>query len=122
MNVLSRMILFGSMPFLRPRLKRAQRNGLETLLDYRRLAYLAAAVKATNRLSGDCIEFGCFRGGSAAIIRQYLDSRKMLYVLDSFEGLPDVSEHDNYHSKGDFAETSYQRVVDGLNNIGRISE
>jgi len=106
------------MPLLRPRLKRAQKNGLETLLDYGRLAYLAAAVKATNHLPGDCIEFGSFRGGSAAVIRQYLNSEKVLYVLDSFEGLPEPSEYDNYHSKGDFSETSYRIVAEGLNSIG----
>jgi O-methyltransferase len=118
MNLLQRLILFQGIPTLRNSLKVAHRAGLKTLLDYRRLAYLVAAVKFSASLSGNVIEFGSFRGGSAAVMLQHLSKDKVLHVLDSFEGMPEVHEFDNFHQKGDFSETSVQRVDAGLRTIG----
>src|SRR5829696_4143343 len=78
-------------PSLRNQLHNSLSAGLSTLLDYQRLSFLLAAVKATKALPGDIIEFGTFQGGSAGVILQSLDSSKTLHVCDSFEGTPLVS-------------------------------
>jgi O-methyltransferase len=105
-------------PRLRGQLHRARGAGLETLLDYPRLAILVAALRATADIPGDVFEFGTFRGGSAGVISQNLPHGKRLHVCDSFEGMPDVSPEDNFHQAGDFSDTGVGRVSAGLARLG----
>lgn len=109
--------ILASIPSLRPNLKRVQSEGLETLLDYRRLGMLVAALRYSASIKGDVIEFGSFRGGSAGLMLQYLPSDKRIHVCDSFEGMPDVVEEDNFHRKGDFSDTTAERVERGLRSL-----
>ncbi|MBX3295950.1 MAG: class I SAM-dependent methyltransferase [Acidobacteria bacterium] len=106
-------------PKLRSKLHKSIDAGLETLLDYRRLAMLCSAIRATRDIKGDAIEFGTFRGGSAGVILQNLSKEKFLHICDSFAGMPEVASQDNYHQKGDFAETDEERVFRGLSNLGK---
>ncbi len=109
-------------PKLRSDLHSGLAVGLETLLDYRRLAMLCSAVRATRTIKGDVIEFGTFRGGSAGVILQNLAKDKVLHVFDSFAGMPEVAPQDNFHKKGDFAGTDEKRVFDGLSALGENFE
>lgn len=111
-----------SFPDLKGNLHRSRDAGLRTLLDYQRLAMLTAAVRLTKELPGDVIEFGTFQGGSAGILLQNLGSEKTLHVCDSFEGMPDVAPEDNFHRKGDFADTGSGRVRNGLSKLGENFE
>lgn len=115
-------ITFVGSPSLRKKVRLANQAGLATLLDYQRLAMLLAAVRHSARLDGDIIEFGTFQGGSAGVILQEISASKTLHVCDSFEGMPDVSSHDNFHKKGDFHDTSARAVHDGLLELGRNFE
>jgi O-methyltransferase len=108
-----------SNPKLFKLLHRAMEAGLETLLDYQRLAMLSAALQITKDIQGDVIEFGSFRGGSAGVVLQQLPTNKTLHVCDSFEGMPNVSEKDNFHREGDFADTGFNRVKEGLSKLGQ---
>jgi O-methyltransferase len=48
-----------------------------------------------NNISGDVVEFGCYVGESSKFLMKTLEvskSNKQLFVYDSFEGLPDLSE------------------------------
>jgi O-methyltransferase len=48
-------------------------------------------------IPGDIVEFGCFVGESSKYIRMLLDnklSQKKIYVYDSFEGLPELSNYE----------------------------
>lgn len=110
--------VFASIPSLPRKLHQAQNSGLHTLLDYQRLAMLVAAVRKTADLQGDVIEFGTFRGGSAGVLLQEMRPDKTLHVCDSFQGMPDVSVQDNFHKKGDFAETNDATVRAGLEDLG----
>lgn len=106
-------------PDLRRMVHRARAAGLETLLDYQRLAMLAAAVRRGRELEGDMIECGSYRGGSAALIGMLLEGTgKTLHVCDSFEGLPAPTARDNFHREGDFNDTSAERVRRGLESLG----
>jgi len=96
----------------------ARQVGLETLLDYQRLAMLAAAVRCTRHLEADAIEFGSYRGGSAAVVALALDGTRILHICDSFLGLPAITWQDNFHRAGDFANTSEAQVSQGLEVLG----
>lgn len=108
-----------SLPSLRSQLHKCLEAGLESLLDYQRLAMIATAVKSTNFIEGDAIEFGTFRGGTAGIILQNLKQDKILHVCDSFQGMPQVSPEDNFHKPGDFSGTQEERVFRGLSQLGK---
>ena len=113
----------ASYPQLRQMVQRARAAGLETLLDYQRLALLAAAARRCRALEGDAIECGSYRGGGAALIGQMLEGTgKTVHVCDSFEGLPAPGEQDNFHHEGDFNDTSAARVRDGLKALGVRAE
>jgi O-methyltransferase len=62
---------------------------LYTALSTDRLENLVKYVKQTNLLNGAVAEFGVFEGGSLDIIAQNVISSKIIYGLDSFEGLPE---------------------------------
>jgi O-methyltransferase len=115
MGKLRNMAALAGSPRLGMMLRRAREAGLETLLCYRRLALLTAAAEHARDLTGDVIEFGTYRGGSAGVLAQVLNgSGKVLHVCDSFEGLPAPSAQDNFHQRGDFQDTSEAVVRRGL--------
>jgi len=112
------LVLLGN-PKLRELVLKSRRAGLETLLDYPRLAILAATVRATRHLPDDVIECGTYRGGSAGLIGQCIaDSGRTLHVCDTFRGLPPPGEKDNFHRQGDFSDTSSRDVASGLAALG----
>ncbi len=76
---------------------------------------IARCLRSTNDLEGCVAEFGVFQGESARIILQNTD--KHVYLLDTFEGIPHVNEHDNHHKVGDFSNTDVQHVVNQLSPI-----
>ena len=61
-------------------------------------------------------EVGAFNGGNALLASQYLlhGEQPPFYVIDSFEGFPELSKHDPAAKKaGDYAiEKSYESIVD----------
>lgn len=61
---------------------------------------------------GDVLEAGVFQGGTAKLLRTRLGdaAAKQLYLFDSFEGMKAVSETQDRHAKGDFADTSVESV------------
>jgi O-methyltransferase len=66
---------------------------------------------------GEVAEFGVWRGGTALLLRDHLSSQapdRTLHLFDSFAGLPEANpSKDNYHRKGDLADTS-EAAVHGL--------
>ena len=54
-------------------------------------------VKKTLMVEGDIVEFGCYRGDTSVLIEQLLErenSKKTLWLYDSFEGLPPKTSED----------------------------
>jgi O-methyltransferase len=99
--------------------RRAHAVGLDTLLDYQRLALLSAAALDSASREGETIEFGSYRGGSAAIIAtRLLGTPKTLHIVDSFQGLPAPSKEDNFHAAGDFNDTNADKVRSALAALG----
>jgi len=66
----------------------------ETMIGYKRLSNIEYCLKDIiyNKLEGDVVETGVWRGGACilmkAILRHYNVEDKLVWVVDSFEGLP----------------------------------
>jgi O-methyltransferase len=62
-------------------------------------------------LKGAAAEIGVWRGGTAQLISSVL-YHKMIYLFDTFEGLPAVSPDfdKNFHCEGEFGDTCYEDV------------
>ncbi|MER3632426.1 MAG: hypothetical protein C4325_09890 [Blastocatellia bacterium] len=93
------LAVFCALPKLRTQLHRARKLGLETLLEYPRLAMLLTALDLASALDGDVIEFGPYNGGSADLMLQNLPINKTSHLFDSFCGMPEVAEIDNFHKR-----------------------
>lgn len=74
---------------------------LESVKDYtlcresklRSLVSLSKEV-AKKQLEGDFVECGVYKGGSAALVGHFLPATANLWLYDSFEGMPQVSDKD----------------------------
>ncbi len=94
-------------------------------LGYNEAYQIHRAVQAVHKIPGDMAEVGVYEGGSARIILE-AEPEKTLHLLDTFEGLPEVSEEDSkqfargqYHAplqvvKRNLAEFSNVRFHKGL--------
>ena len=65
--------------------------------------------------SGNVIEFGSYKGGSAlfmgSAINVFLPGGR-LYALDTYTGMPDVDKDIDAHSIGDFADVDLGELSD----------
>jgi len=91
-----------------------------TLLGNLRQEKLKIYVNLANYLNGNICEVGVYKGGSAEIIAKNKNEDKKLYLFDTFEGMPSVSEKDNHHKKTDFNDTSYEKVKDSLSSFKNV--
>src|SRR3989338_3374131 len=71
------------------------------------------------RLNGDCAEFGCYRGYSAAFLAETMEvlniKDKKILLFDTWEGMPSSDKRvDNYYKKGDFHDTSLDAIKKAL--------
>lgn len=87
-----------------------------TLLGYDRLYVFWQAIRNVAGVHGAAAEIGSFRGGSAYFIASALlevtGGEVPLHVFDTFAGHPEqaISEHDTFHTAGQFSATSYDDV------------
>ena len=83
-----------------------------SLVSAERCYILASLARYAARLGGGFAECGVYRGGTALLLCRVLkNSRKTLYLFDSFQGLPQENgEHDNKYVKGTFAAESVESV------------
>src|SRR3989338_2339911 len=60
---------------------------------------LMMAVRCTKKIPGDIAEVGTYRGGSSKLIAiaRGNESSKHLYLFDTFEGLPPLTDIDRTH-------------------------
>lgn len=76
---------------------------------------LLLAMQAQTRASrGAMVELGVFRGGNAlaaCLANMLLGDTRPYYLIDSFEGFPQLSVHDPAASATMFRNTSYEEIV-----------
>ncbi len=87
--------------------------------------YLLIRFYLPKLLSGDIIEFGSYRGGSAlfmAAAAKIFLPQSTVYALDTFEGMPSVDANADIHRAGDFRDTSYDDLirVRNQNNLSNL--
>jgi O-methyltransferase len=115
--------------------RKMRRNNKKILSASNYMEHLAMAtkiLKIPKSVQGDIVECGCYKGGSTANLSlvSALSNRK-LQVFDSFEGLPEPSEHDKEHlavnlqqrhiySKGTFC-GNLDEVKKNITKYGSIS-
>jgi len=73
----------------------------------------------TSHLEGDLSEIGVYKGGSALAMAHHFPDLN-LYCFDTFEGMPQTTEFDNCHKKGDFASTSFEKVKSLFKNYPNV--
>jgi O-methyltransferase len=96
-------------------------NNLHSCLDYIR----------TNKIEGDLIETGVWRGGACIFMKYYNDLYKMnkkIFVADSFQGLPepDLQKYpqdiNDTHHQIDYLKVSLEEVKNNFNLYGVLDE
>ena len=93
---------------------------MRTLLNTKKLERLILYTHLSNHICGSIVEVGVYKGGSAEAIAKTKINDKKLFLFDTFEGMPQECEHDNYHKKGDFSDTSLESVVQGLGRFKNV--
>lgn len=79
---------------------------LPTLISTDRLCNIIRYSEMVKELEGDCAIAGVFKGGCVEVIAKF-NPHKTVWAFDSFEGMPESSDKDPYHKKGDFSEVEY---------------
>lgn len=78
--------------------------------------YLWLLAKQCLSVEGDFWECGVFAGGSAKFLSLVMNGAdKTLHLFDSWEGLPELSDKDHIHFKGEFSNCSLEEVKKTVN-------
>lgn len=86
---------------------------LPTLLDTTRICNLIKyATRANETMDSNSVfcEFGSYKGGSGEIIAKACPNRS-LFLIDSYQGLPDPVEGKDFHHAHEFADVDYLGTV-----------
>lgn len=104
-------------------------EGAETMLGTRQLDNMQACIADVieNRIPGDILEAGVWRGGMTILMRAALkahgDSDRLVWVVDSFEGLPDTeSREDSFGWKGGDMAVSLEQVRQNFARYGLLDD
>ena len=108
-------------------------NGM-TMMGWARLTNLEQCVRdvLVSGIPGDMIETGVWRGGAGilmrALLRDHRDDRRLVWLADSFEGLPlpdgerfPADRHDRHHRFGYLA-VSQDEVETNLRRYGLLDD
>jgi len=87
---------------------------MNTLVDRFRLGQL---YKYCSKTTGEIWECGVYKGGTANALSIF---GRTLRLFDTFEGMPETCEHDNFHKRGDFKVTEIPKIKDAIFYIGKI--
>ena len=81
---------------------------------------LYSSVKSTSHLRGNIAEVGVYKGGTAKLISE-VKGTKNLYLCDTFEGLPETKDKDQFVQKGWLHDTSVESVKEYLKSYENIN-
>lgn len=85
-------------------------NKIQSLLSNDRIANLIKYSNHCKDLGGYIFEAGVYAGGSLEILAMYNPGVNILAV-DSFEGLPKVTDGKDFHREGDFNEVNFYSIA-----------
>ena len=69
--------------------------------------FIKEMISGLNGIRCSVAEVGVYKGGTAKIILETMDKKDPLFLFDTFEGIPNESEYDNEHVRGDFFDSPY---------------
>ena len=90
-----------------------------TIVDRNRLESLCQKIQSVSDKAGSLCEVGVYKGGTARLICR--SNSGPVNLIDTFEGLPQTSEKDNHHKKGDFGNTSIEHVKSVLHDCSNYT-
>ncbi len=83
----------------------------QSLMNPLKLYQLYEFARSALSVPGEMAEIGVYKGGSAKMLNFLIqDTQKSLHLFDTFEGMPETDPEKDLHQKGDFADTSLDRV------------
>ena len=91
-----------------------------TLLDPARCFMLYQLAKHTSALAGDVAEIGVYKGGTAKLLVEILNTKKVIHLFDTFEGMPSINTKEDIHKKGDFYDTSVESVKQFIGDCSNV--
>jgi O-methyltransferase len=88
-------------------------------INIEKLPFMYDLINQRTQLEGDVAEVGVFRGGVGILLGDMLPN-KNIYLFDTFEGIPEVCEKDNFHIVKDFDDVDYEEVKETLSEWSNI--
>ena len=95
-----------------------------TIVDIYRCYELWKLVLNTEKIEGDVLEVGVWRGGTAALISGAMlasskaaKQQSILYLADTFEGVVKASDKDTIYKGGEHSDTSESVVIQLLTDV-----
>jgi hypothetical protein len=83
----------------------------ETIVYNRNINFIKNKINEFGEENVNIAEVGVYKGGSAKIILDTMNKNSKLYLFDTFEGIPNKSDCDNFFNLGDLCDTSYESVL-----------
>lgn len=86
------------------------RNGADVARLF--LLYLNACQIRDDKIAGDLVELGVYKGNSAKVLREIMDADRTLYLFDTFSGFDerDIAGPDARANRESFRDTSLESV------------
>jgi O-methyltransferase len=92
-----------------------------TLVDHYRCYELWTLAARLERLKGDALEIGVWRGGSGALIAKQVQNvapKRVVYLCDTFRGVVGAGDRDTLFKGGEHADTSSDTVQELMSRLG----
>jgi O-methyltransferase len=86
-----------------------------TLVDIYRCYELWTLVKQTNKLEGDVLEVGVWKGGTGCLLAGAVSKGTTVFLCDTFKGVVKAGSKDNRYRGGEHSDTSIEVVLQLFN-------
>jgi len=90
-----------------------------SLVDRQRFFILYEFANHAATIDGNVAEVGVYKGGTAKFLASIFSNKK-IHLFDTFSGMPDTDASVDGHKKGDFDDTSLEKVEEFLKDYDDI--
>ncbi|MBU1036492.1 TylF/MycF family methyltransferase [Patescibacteria group bacterium] len=93
----------------------------DTSVSVNRCFMIYQYARQVKDLGGEVAEFGVYKGGTAKLIAEiFKEENKIIYLFDTFSGMPETDKDIDLHQQGDFADVSLKEVKNYLKNYNNL--
>jgi hypothetical protein len=96
----------GNVPIINSNLKLGN-----SLVNIQKIEFIKSKIIELNNIKYAVAEVGVYKGGSAKVILEVMNRECILYLFDTFEGIPNKTEYDNITIIGDFNDILYDDIL-----------